>query len=100
MNSFKSLCRFAKGTPVSLDHREQDVESLFGRQTRVVVVVGPLRFVETTKDLGATLHDWSVTRRWTAGFELVTAVALFGRGAPPPNHQKRLPFRHHGTLCR
>src|SRR5258706_14183724 len=60
MNSLKSVCRFAKGTPVSLNHREKDVESFFGRQTCVVSVVGPLGFVETLEDLGDPLHDGSV----------------------------------------
>jgi hypothetical protein len=52
MNSLKSFCSFAKGTPVSLDDLEKDVEALFGGQTCVVFVVGPVGIVEAAEDLG------------------------------------------------
>jgi hypothetical protein len=57
MNSLKSFCSFAKGAPVSLDHVEKHVEALFRGQARVVVVVGPVGFVEAAEDAGDPIHQ-------------------------------------------
>jgi len=56
MNSLKSLCRFAKGSPVACDQVEQDVESLLRGQIRVELIVSLLGFFEAAKDPSNAIH--------------------------------------------
>ena len=40
MNSLKSLCSFAKCTPLALCQFKKEVEPLLGRELRVKLIVG------------------------------------------------------------
>ena len=55
-NSFKSLCSFAKRTPVAFDDTEQDVDALGRGQGSIEVVVGEIRIRETIVQLRNSFH--------------------------------------------
>lgn len=56
MNSFKSVCSFAKGTPVSLDELQKNVEPLLGRQVRIELVIRVLGIFKAAEHLNDTFH--------------------------------------------
>lgn len=65
MNSLKSVCSFAKGTPVAFHQFEQDVEPFLGGQIGVELIVGLIRLFETAELPRDSLHgiDCSTTPR-------------------------------------
>jgi hypothetical protein len=56
MNSFKSVCSVAKGTPVSLDELEENVEPLFGRQVRIELIICLLGIFKAAERLNDSFH--------------------------------------------
>jgi hypothetical protein len=56
MNSLKSACSFATGTPVPLNQFEQHLQPLFRFQIRVELMVGLISLFKATKDLTGSVH--------------------------------------------
>lgn len=56
MNSLKSLCSFAKSTPVLFDQLEENLESGLGCQVRVELIVSAIGFFETAENLDDSFH--------------------------------------------
>ena len=56
MNSFKSACSFTKSTPVSLNQFEEDVETLFGRQVGIKLIIRLFGIFETVEHLNDSFH--------------------------------------------
>ncbi len=57
MNSLKSACSFAKGTPVAFHQLEQDVEPLLRGQVGIELIVGPVCIFKTAEFLNDPVHD-------------------------------------------
>ena len=57
MNSLKSVCSFAKSTPVTFDQFEKKIEPFFRRQVGIELIVGSVRIFKTAKDLRDTVHE-------------------------------------------
>jgi hypothetical protein len=62
MNSLKSLCSFAKSTPLAFDQLEKDFEPSLGRQIRVELVVGAIRVGEGIEDSNDSFHSSRLPR--------------------------------------
>jgi hypothetical protein len=56
MNSLKSVCSFAKATPVTFHQFQQDVEPLLGCQVRIELIVGSIRIFKAARYLNDTVH--------------------------------------------
>ena len=86
MNSFKSVCSFAKTTPVPLYELEQDVEPFVGCQTGVVIVVSLVGIFETAERLNDSVH----VEDFTTPAETSTARhSLLHRAIRPDNDIRR-----------
>ena len=56
MNSLKSVCSFAKITPMPFDELEQDIDPLLGRKASIKLVVSAVGVFKTTEDSGDSFH--------------------------------------------
>jgi hypothetical protein len=63
MNFLKSVCSFAKSTPVTFHQLQQNVHPLLRSQVRVELIVGPLRVVETSENLNDAVHARNCSTR-------------------------------------
>ena|SRR5437764_1408950 len=63
MNSLKSLCSFAKCTPLALGQFKKEVEPLLGRELRVKLIVGVFGCLEASEDSNAPVHRTHCTTR-------------------------------------
>src|SRR5689334_15870109 len=63
MNSLKSLCSFAKCTPLALGQFKKEVEPLLGRELRVKLIVGVFGCLEVSEDSNAAAHGTHCTTR-------------------------------------
>ncbi|HEX4337782.1 MAG TPA: hypothetical protein VH062_17855 [Polyangiaceae bacterium] len=62
MNSLKSLCSWAKGTPLAFDELEQQLETSLGRQVRIKRVISLIRLRKTAEDSSDAFHVDNVPR--------------------------------------
>jgi hypothetical protein len=67
MNSLKSVCSFAKATPVPFHQFEEDVEPLLGRQFRIITVVSVFGIFETTEYANDPFHTDTLTSGHSSG---------------------------------
>jgi hypothetical protein len=61
MNSLKSLCRCAKGTPVACNELEENLETSLWCQIRVELIVRAIGILKTAEHLGDSLHELECT---------------------------------------
>src|SRR5688500_3819880 len=85
MNSFKSVCSFAKTTPVPLYELQQDVEPFVGCQTGVEIVVGFVGIFETAERLNDSVH----IEDFTTTVSVSLAVLFLCRTGGPPGNRHR-----------
>ncbi|HEX8411705.1 MAG TPA: hypothetical protein VF883_22850 [Thermoanaerobaculia bacterium] len=63
MNSLKSVCSFAKSTPMPLDQLQQHLEPVFRREFRVELIVGQIRGLETAEHVNDSIHESNLARQ-------------------------------------
>ncbi len=63
MNSFKSVCSFAKSTPVSFHELKEDIEALLGREVSVKLVVSRIGIFKTAEHPDDAFHRGNCTTR-------------------------------------
>jgi hypothetical protein len=62
MNSFKSACSFAKGTPVSFNQLQEDAEPFLGPQAGVELIVSQFGIFKTAEHLSSSFHRVTLPR--------------------------------------
>ncbi len=82
MNSLKSLCSFAKRTPLALGQLQKDVKPLLGCELRVELIVGVFGRLEAWKDSNASIHTTHFTTRERDPVPGISEVAFVTENAP------------------
>lgn len=62
MNSLKSVCSFAKSTPVPLDQFQQHLQPVFRRKFSVELIIGQISVLETAEHVNNAIHECNLAR--------------------------------------